>query len=586
MQTNTILLTEEKINEIRKSVDIVDIISGYLPLTTRGKNFFGVCPFHSDHSPSMSVSKDKQIYTCFSCGASGNVFNFIMDYENINFSSAVKLVANKAGIYLDINEKNINDKNKDLYDIFELTQKIYSNNINTNYGKEAKEYLNNRSISSDVIKEFGIGLSLNKNDLLTNLLINKNYKPDLSINTGLIMKRENGYTDTYVNRIMFPLFDLTGKIVGYSGRVYNTESKSKYFNIRETEIFKKGELLYNYHKAKDSVRKENQLIVVEGFMDVIRLYTIGITNVVATMGTAVTKNQALLMKRLSNNIILCFDGDEAGNDATNSCIDELNKIGIIPKVVRLENNLDPDEYILKYDKNKFIEKINNPINAMDYKMSYLKKEKELTNNLDMAKYVDEVLKELLKIENDTYVELSLKKLSQESGLEIEYLRNKINNKEVKQLKKIESKKLIKNNKYEIAEQNLLYYMLSNKEVIKLYNKKNPYISNENYRKLVREINTYYKEKGSIEIADLMTYFKDNESIMKTINELIKLNKKDDLNIEEINDYINLLKIKTIDEQIKEIQNKIKNETDIMKKTEMLQKIIEYKKMKNGEENND
>ena len=373
MQTNSYLLTEDKINEIRKTVDIVDIISGYLPLTTRGKNFFGVCPFHSDHSPSMSVSKERQIYTCFSCGASGNVFNFVMDYENINFTSAVKLIASKAGIFLDISEKHPNDKNKELYDIFELTQKFYSNNINTNYGKEAKEYLNKRSINNEAIKEFGIGLSLNKNDLLTNLLINKNYKTDVAIKTGLIMKRENGHTDTYVNRIMFPLFDLTGKIVGYSGRVYNTNSKSKYFNIKETEIFKKGELLYNYHKAKDNVRKENQLIVVEGFMDVIRLYTVGITNVVATMGTAVTKSQALLMKRLSNNIILCFDGDDAGNDATNSCIDELNKIGIIPKVVRLENNSDPDEYIIKQGKQKFIEKINNPINAMDYKMSYLKK---------------------------------------------------------------------------------------------------------------------------------------------------------------------------------------------------------------------
>ena len=578
MQTN--ILTDEQINEIRNSVDIVEVISSYIPLTTRGKNFFGVCPFHSDHSPSMSVSKEKQIYTCFSCGASGNVFNFIMDYENISFIEAVKICANKGGIALNIGKKQeYVDKYKDLYDIYDITQKFYVNNINTKDGIDAKEYLNNRQINNDCIKEFGIGLSLLKSDALINLLISKKYDPKLIERTGLILKKEKGYTDMYTNRIMFPLFDLNGKIVGYSGRIYNSESKSKYFNTRETEIFKKGELLYNYHKAKDSVRKEGTLIVVEGFMDVIRMYTIGVTNVVAMMGTAVTKNQALLMKRLSSEIILCFDGDDAGNDATNSCINELNKIGITPKVVRLENKLDPDEYILKYGKDKFINKITNPINAMEYKMNYLKQDKDLQNNFEMAEYVDSVLKELSSIENETYIELSLKKLSEEAKLNIDYLRSKINKTEPKIV--IKTQPTIKKNKYDIIEQNLIYQMMCNKEAIKLFAKYRPVIENEIHNKIINKIGLYYKEKGNIILADIITFFKDDET-KNELNKIINLNALKDYKEEVVIEYLEQLKSREIKKQIKQKDEEIKREIDPIKKAEILNEIIKLKQMEENE----
>lgn len=573
-------LTDEQIQQIRNSVDIVDIISSYIPLTTRGKNFFGVCPFHSDHSPSMSVSKEKQIYTCFSCGASGNVYNFIMDYENISFIEAVKICASKAGIPINIGKKEeYTNKYQDLYDIYNITQKFYVNNINTKDGIEAKQYLNNRNINNECIKEFGIGLSL-KNDSLINLLMNKKYNTKLIERTGLILKNEKGYTDMYNNRVMFPLHDLTGNIVGYSGRVYNIESKSKYINTKETEIFKKGELLYNYHRAKDTVRKEGSLIVVEGFMDVIRMYTIGITNVVAMMGTAVTKNQALLMKRLSNEIILCFDGDSAGNDATNSCINELNKIGLSPKVVRLENNLDPDEYILKNGKEKFINKIKNPINAMEYKMNYLKKDKDLQNNFEMAEYVDSVLKELSLIENETYTELSLKKLSEESKLNMDYLKSKIKKDNKVVQKKIEQKTQ-KKDKYEIIEQNLIYQMMCNKEAIKIFSKYKPTINNEIHNKIINKIGLYYKENGNIILADIITFFNDEET-KKELNKIINLNALSDYKEEVVIEYLEQLKKREIQNQIKIKDEEIRKENDPIKKAEILNEIIKLKQM---EENN-
>lgn len=570
---NSNFLSEEKINEIRKSVDIVDIISSYLPLTTKGKNFFGVCPFHSDHSPSMSVSKEKQIYTCFSCGASGNVFNFIMDYENISFIDAVKICADKAGIILNTKTSFVVDKNKKLYDIYDIAQKFYLNNINTTNGIEAKKYLKNRKIDNNCIKEFGIGLAIPGTDNLLKLLLKKEYTQNDIEKTGLISKNNQGYFDTYNDRIMFPLFDLTGKIVGYSGRVYNKDIKPKYFNTKETEIFKKGEILYNYHKAKEEVKKEKSLIVVEGFMDVIRMYTIGIKNVIATMGTAVTKNQALLMKRLSNDIILCFDGDEAGNSATNSCINELLKIGVSPKVVRLEQNLDPDEYILKNGKEKFISKLQNPINSMEYKMNYLKKEKDLNNNFEMAQYVESVINEIKNVDNDIYIELTLNKLSEESKLNIDYLRSKINKKE-KII--IQEKQNVKKDKYDIIEKNIIYHMLCSQEAIRLYGKYRPLIENEYHKKIISKIGLYYKEKGNIILADIISYF--DGDLKKIVNEIINLNINKNYNKEEFISYINSLNVKKIKKEIEIKNNMIKKEDNPIKKAEILNEIIELKKM--------
>ena len=380
-------LSQEKINEIRNSVNIVDVISSYIPLTPKGKNYFGICPFHDDNNPSMSVSPSRQIYKCFSCGATGTVFKFIMDYENISFKEAVKKVADLGGITVDIGKVNKKQNHTELHQIYDLSLKFYMNNLNTPSGKEAREYLSKRNIDENTIKEFQIGLAL-KHDALSKILIKK-FKPDEVLKSGLVGKRDYGYYDLFYDRIMFPLYDLNGNPVAYSGRIYNKEDNSKYFNTRETEIFKKGELLYNFHRAKDDARRKNQVIIMEGFMDVIRAYTVGIKNVVATMGTAVTDIQAHLIKRMAKEIILCFDGDEAGAKATMACSNELLKIGVTPKVIRLEEDLDPDEYIQKYGKEAFQKKIDNPISIMDFKLSYLKIDKDLTSSVDQAKYISE-----------------------------------------------------------------------------------------------------------------------------------------------------------------------------------------------------
>lgn len=576
-------INDEVINSIRNSVNIVEIISDYIPLTKKGRNYFGVCPFHSDHSPSMSVSEERQIYKCFSCGAAGNVFKFLMDYENINFMEAVKIVADRTGITFEYKKANnyVNENTRDLYKIFEISQMFYTNNINTKDGIKAKQYLKERQINEQIIKEFGIGLSLKKNDILTNLLLKKKYNENLMLKSGLINKNNSYMNDVYYNRIMFPLYDTTGKIVGYSGRIYDNSDTSKYINTKETEIFKKGELLYNYHRAKDEARKKDIIIVMEGFMDVIRAHSVGIKNVVATMGTAVTDKQVLLIKRLAHEVILCFDGDKAGFKATFSCINELSKIGVIPKIIILENNLDPDEYIRKFGVDKFQTKIDNPINIMDFKLMYLKENKNLNDSIDTANYINEILKELNNIEDEILKEITLNKISEEYKIDSKLLTEKLNKlKENNNISVVVPKKKIEiKNKYLSSEQNLLYYMLDNKEVVKMYEKRITFIPTDKYRKLAREINYFCKQNGHINTADLMTFEKDNLDILNTINEIISLDLKENYSIEEIEDYIKTIKEYNLKNETNRLKDEIRKETDPIKKAEIAQKIIDIKKMK-------
>ncbi|MBR6690710.1 MAG: DNA primase [Bacilli bacterium] len=565
------------LNEIRNNLDIVEIISNYLPLTSKGKNYFGVCPFHDDHSPSMSVSKEKQIYTCFSCGATGNVFKFIQDYENISFLEAVKKCADIAHVYVDIGQAREKNKHQELYDIYELSQKFYQNNINTELGKKAKDYLKNRNLDESIIKEFGIGLSLNEKDMLTKLLKSKKYDDKTLIRSGLV--NENNYTlnDVYRNRIMFPLYDLNGKVIGYNGRVYNGETENKYVNSKETDIFKKRELLYNYHKAKDEARKKHQIILMEGPMDIIRAYTIGIKNCVATLGTAFGKEQAMLVRKLSTNVILCFDGDDAGLKATKGAIVELEKLGIIPKIVRLENNSDPDDYIIKNGKEVFLNKINNAMNIMEFKESLLKSEYNLNNTEELASYINTMIKEIDNIDDDILKEVSINKLSKETGVEVNLIKSKLTKKETVNIEVKPKREIKKLNKYVKSEQYLIYYMLQSNDVIKMYQKKITHMPTEVYRHLAFQIDMFYKEHGFVNSADLITYLNDDIESIKALGEITSLNLPNEVNYDEIDDYLNNIKEYNEKNQANIYKNKLRSEVDYKKKLELANKALEIKR---------
>ena len=565
-------ITTEKINEIRASVDIVDIVSRYIALTKKGKNYFGVCPFHEDSDPSLSVSPDKQIFSCFSCHTAGNVFTFIKEYEHVSFLEAVKIVADIAGI--DFNFKSVNKPlvNHDIYNIYDVSQKFYLNNINTKFGQVAKDYLYKRKITDDLIKDFEIGLAIKDSKALTNLLTKKDFKENDLINSGLIVKDEKGFHDFFYDRVMFPLHDQNGRVIGYSGRIYYQSDAPKYINSKEHILFKKGEYLYNYAKAKNECRSKNMVIIMEGFMDVIRAYSIGVKNVVATLGTAFTKEHANMLRRLANNVVICFDGDKAGAKATMACSELLINLGIIPKVVRLEENLDPDDYILKYGKDKFLDKINNPISIMDFKLNYLKNDKDMTQTVDKAKYASEVIEQLNKIDDDILKEVTLKKLSQETDLEIDFLKNKLVKKEIINI--IKPTKVIKMNKYKLAELGLLYYMLRSGEVIKMFDNRTVYFPTKDYRLLAHEISYFYKNNGYINEADFLSNL--DESMVKIVGEVEELDLNEEYTNDLIIDYINAIEEKNIDDEIDRLEKMQKEITDLDKQIEIGQRIVELK----------
>lgn len=568
------VVSEELINEIRRSVNIVDVVSDYIPVEQKGRNYFALCPFHDDHNPSMSISPDKQIYTCFVCGAHGNVFNFVMDYEHVSFIDAVKMIGRRVGVNIDLPTHYKKPKEKgleDLYNIYDIANKFYQNNLSTKEGSDAREYLSNRDFKEDVIKEFGIGLSLNNK--LSSMLLKK-YDKDILIRSGICNESGGNIFDAFTERIMFPLWDIDGNVVGFSGRIYKTKDSSKYVNSKESDIFKKGKLIYNYHRAKEEVRKKKFVLVVEGFMDVIALYKVGIKNVVAMMGTAVTNEQANLLQRLSTNIFLCFDGDSAGNMATMSCANELTKVGITPKVIRLPENLDPDEYIKKYGSDNFNDYLDNPKSLIDYKMDYYKNNTNFNDSIEVSKYIKDVVSEIDEITDPVVREIIIKKLSDETDVSVATIKGMVKGKDV--IKTTPKKSTIKYDKYKKAEMRLIYYMLRHKEVINIYERNKCFFPTDEYRALVSELVYYYKKHGIIYIADFLSYISDKKELLDAFNKIDTMELSENYTTDEIMDYINLLNEYGVNEEFKRKSLEFKKEIDEKKKIEIAKEMIELR----------
>jgi len=578
------LISEEKINDIRNSADIVSIVSDYLPLKMQGKNYFGVCPFHDDHSPSMSVSKERQLFKCFVCNKGGNVFTFVKDYENISYIEAIKKVADKVGIPLDfIPSTQVNSKNKLEYDIMDFTTKIFQNNLNSKEGLKAKDYLEKRNITDEIIKDFKIGLSLNDNTYLYNVLLKKQYDINKLDDLGLITKDGISGYDKFVNRIMIPICNLEGNVVGFTGRIFNNEDSAKYINTKETIIYKKGNILFNYHNAKNYIREAKCAILVEGNMDAIRMYSSGVRNVLALMGTAMTKEQVSILKKLRVPIILMLDSDNAGELATINIGNELVKNNIDTKVVRLSGAKDPDEYIVKNGIEAFNAAIKHSLNYFDYKLNYLKENKNLNNTEELISYVKSVLKMIEDADNLTK-EITIKKLSDEYNLDYEVLKKELTFEEVKE---IVPQKVVNTNigkdKYNICVNKVLYYLMSDSKYLKIFNSKLGFLKNPEERNLVREIEYYIEKYGKINLADFISYAENDNNIKDLVNNITGSVNFEDLEEKIFVEYLKAIKNILNKEEIKKLKEELKKETDINKQVEISKKILELKKgsVKNG-----
>ncbi|MBP3444461.1 MAG: DNA primase [Bacilli bacterium] len=567
-------ISNEEITEIRKKADIVEVIGSYINLAPQGKNYFGICPFHNDHSPSLSVSREKQIYKCFTCLASGNVFTFVQNYENISFIEAVKKVADKINYKLDIKDKIVN-KNSKYYELMDLSNKIFVNNLNSNLGLKAKEYLiNERHLSEEAIKEFNIGLALNDNNL-NKLLSSKGYSDKDIIEMSLANKTDNGLLDMFRNRITFPICNHEGKIIAYSARIYQNEDTSKYINSKESVIFKKGYTFYNYDKCRLEALKIKSVILVEGQMDAIRVYTSGFKNVIASMGTAITSNHISLLKKLNAKVILMMDNDNAGEKSTILNGEELIKNNIEVSVVRLTGEKDPDSFILKNGADAFRDALKGEISFFDFKLRYLKKDKNLNKADELAEYINKIIDELNKSDDDILKSVTINKIAEDYNIDKRILEGKL----VKITPRIDSvvvkRKRPKLNQYHQAAEAILYLMMNDPKFIRKYKIELNYFPEEKYKLIANDILAYKEINGEFDIADFMTYINDleyKEDIYRILNDY-----QDKILPEEFDNFVAIINKWIRESKIDKLKEQLKNETDVKKQEELNDLIIKIKK---------
>ena len=406
---------EETIERIRNTADIYDVVAQYVDLKKRGRNFFGLCPFHSEKTPSFSVAPDKQIYHCFGCGAGGNVFSFIVEHEKISFIEAVKQLGHKYGIQVDYQSGPSNKIFSSLYELHDIAVKLYHNILFSEKGKAALEYLHNRGLNDDTIKTYHIGFAPDSWDTLSNTIKTSSFKDNVYEKTGLFIKTDRGWRDRFRSRIMFPIYHQSGKAIAFGGRIFNNDDPAKYLNSPETPLYRKSEVFYGLHKTRDSIRKFSTAVLVEGYTDFLQLVQLGIPNVVALSGTALGNNHASQIRKFASKVYLAYDGDDAGINATLRAGYVLFQAGVEPLVIPMPNDKDPDDWVREEGVNAFQEAMGSSMPLLLFHLH--KRDVKNLSGTDRSRIVKEILKEISLINDGIIRDDLLKSLSQELQLD-------------------------------------------------------------------------------------------------------------------------------------------------------------------------
>jgi DNA primase len=564
--------SEELIEEIRSSNDIVDVISKYITLKRSGRNFFGLCPFHKEKSPSFAVSPDKQIFHCFGCGAGGNVIHFISKIEGLDFKDTLELLANRVNIELPTLDNLEDDKTARLkskvYEINKIAAEFYHENLYKPASKTAQEYIKKRKLDNRTLKAFLIGYAGNFNELYL-LLKQKGYTEEEMLASSLVKRTENGgYMDSFRKRLMFPIQDVRERVIAFGGRVLD-DSKPKYINSPENIVYSKGRNLFGLNVAKK--HDTRKIIIVEGYMDAISLYQRGITNVVASLGTAMTEAQGRLLRRYSEQVILGYDADGAGQAAILRGMEILQNLGCDIRVLQIEGAKDPDEYVLKYGPERFQKCVDNAISLVEFKVKVLLKELNIENTNDKIKFLNEIAKILAKVTNQMEREIYVDKIAKEYKISKEAIYaevNKLMYKDNQGSKKLEKRVVTMVPKEEkensvseavLKREDLVIYLLIN-EYSKCYEKiKNlitlNYIQDDTNKQILKKMYEEF-EKGNSNTSQLLDWFQD-EKIISHITEIMA----GDFEITDVN--------KAIDDLISiyEKEKLISRRNEILKKLE-------------------
>ena len=538
--------SDELIDEIKNNNDIVDVISQYVHLKRSGRNYFGLCPFHNEKSPSFAVSPDKQIFHCFGCGVGGNVIHFISKIEGINFRESIELLAERANIVLpkleNVGDNKTQELKEKIYQINKETAYFYHENLYKPTAKMAQEYVKKRKLNNSTLKEFLIGYSGNFNELY-NFLKSKGFSDEAILASDLVNKNDRGqYIDRFRHRLMFPIQDVRGRIIAFGGRVLD-DSKPKYINSPENLVYSKGRHLFGLYNAKKHDTKK--ILIVEGYMDVISLHQRGITNVVASLGTAMTEAQGRLLRRSSEQIVLGYDADGAGQEAIIRGLEILRNLGCDVRVLQISGAKDPDEYVTKYGPERLVKCIDDAISLVEFKVRVLKKNLNIENTSDKIKFLNEIAKILAKVENSMEQEIYIEKISKDYDISKDALYSEIN--KILYPKNANSKVLEKRN---------IQYNIPKKEDTKISESR---LKRENTiiaMLLMSNVNVYSKIKNKIKPEDFKLE-KNKKILEKVYGEYEK-------GITEIYDVLNLFEEEDIINHITEIMAKDYGITDIDK----------------------
>ena len=578
-------IPEHIIETIRESSDIYDIVSEYVALKKRGRNFFGLCPFHDEKTPSFSINMDKQIYKCFGCGKGGGTINFIMDLERLDFVDALKFLGNKYNINIEIehNSKSSNDLFNQLYHMNEIANDYYKTQIN----EKVKDILAKRNINQNSIETFNIGLSTKKYDDLLSIIRKHQFSSEALKKSGLFLDNEKGYMDRFRERIIFPIHNHFNKIVGFAGRIYTDNNKTaKYMNSPETPIYNKSKILYGLNLNKNAIIDSKSVIVVEGYLDLIQLYQAGITNVVAVSGTAFTEGHATAISKLCKTIYLAYDADNAGQKAAIRAGYIILQNNMEPKIIRMPDGLDPDDWVQNEGPEPFKKGIQEANHLIDFHWEF--NSKLFKTDQDKIEFVNKVILDLINIKNPLNLEMSIKKLAEITGFGVNSILQTIKMNEAKKnkyKKRTETKKIENiNQKQNIStiEKELINFCFANELKLRKIIKDNlnvEWLESDLIKKIYNEIYMHLSSEETVKPEIIM-----NELIDEKARNLMAQLIFDDMAPNEniIIDCLCRIEKNTIQKKINQLRLTLKddsfNEKEKLKNLEM---IAEYQKNKNN-----
>ncbi len=584
-----IAINEDIIEEIKARSNIVDVIGRYVNLKRAGNNYKGLCPFHNEKTPSFVASEEKQIFSCFGCGAHGDVIEFVKKIENLDFVETIQRLADDCGVELveNSNQKDEAYKNE-LYEVNRLAARHFYSNF-TEDNNPGKQYMLSRKIDQNTLKKFGIGYAKNEwHDLIeffkSNDIDLKKYDE-----LGMTGKKDGKIYDKYRHRVIFPIINTRGKVIGFGGRAIDDDQMPKYLNSSESVVFLKKYNLYGINLTGTEIRKKKYAILVEGYMDVIGLYQHGVKNVVASLGTALTSHQAKMIKRYAENVVIAYDSDEAGQTATLRAIDLLEEVGCKIKILKIDHRAkDPDEYINKYGHDEFLKEIKLSVSYFDYKIDILRSKNDINTKEGRIEFVKQVTAELGKLKSPIEIDLYKNKIAEESGIGIGAIEKEMgtnkdkNNQWKKESKPETDENREKNWKNNPLEQMLIMIMLTQNSLITKVEPLKDIIWNPINQKIFAMTIETFHEKGSVEIDEIRDSLEEDE--IQEFNKMIKdvqLGGKDEQVLSDIIEQINYDRLIKRQNEIIDLLDTLDEEYDVDAINSLSKELLEIQNLKKG-----